>query len=98
MSDYKEILNHFGWDNQLLKLAEEAAELASAIIKFKLNYSSPKKLPFSDNIAEEAADVIVLLRQLLTNEEFAAFVASHIETKKNRVLGKINPERQPVVI
>lgn len=51
----KEIINHFGLNNQLVKLNEETGELIVACMDNNC---------FQDDVIEEIADVHVLLRQL----------------------------------
>jgi NTP pyrophosphatase (non-canonical NTP hydrolase) len=51
MNIYDQALNHFGIDAQKIKAIEEMAELTQAICK-------------DTNIAEEIADVSILLEQL----------------------------------
>lgn len=69
--NYLKIINHYGINNQQRKLAEEVFELQEAIISannFKENVGVnifTGKVPeeFYNHIAEELADVIVILEQ-----------------------------------
>jgi phosphoribosyl-ATP pyrophosphohydrolase len=56
MSIHQTALTHFGADHQLDKLIEEMSELTQAIIKARHNRPA--------NIAEELADVQILLDQV----------------------------------
>lgn len=51
MNIYNKAINHFGHDQQHLKLIEEMAELTQAILK-------------RTNVAEEISDVTIVLDQL----------------------------------
>lgn len=68
MDEYRKILDHFGFSHQLMKLAEEAVELADAAFKLRKDQVSDEHhgagLGAWQNLAEEAADVLVLLSQM----------------------------------
>lgn len=50
------IINHYGMDHQLIKLAEECAELIQAILK--------NEDPFKAKIFNEMADVVNVINQI----------------------------------
>ena len=56
---YEMIYHYFGRENQIMKLGEEAVELADAIFKYK---KDPETF---DRVLEELADVYVVGRQIL---------------------------------
>ena len=67
-TEYGRILNHFGFSHQLMKLAEEAVELADAAFKLRKDHVPDEHHGSGKgawhNLAEEAADVFVLLSQI----------------------------------
>ena len=75
--DLTTIYNHFGQENQLKKLVEEANEL--------LNHTD------RDNYIEELADVEVVLRQLINalNDNQASKFFDIVDKKINRTLERI---------
>ena len=62
---FKEAVNKFGVENQLLKLVEEMAELTQAIIKRRLNPDEPKHF---NSLIEEMVDVYIVWEQLLKSD------------------------------
>ena len=66
--EYRRILDHFGFGHQLMKLAEECVELADAAFKLRKDQVSDEHHGAGKgawrNLAEEAADVMVLLSQM----------------------------------
>lgn len=60
-SDVWKIIEHHGPDKQMLKSAEECAELAQACIKVGLGSKKKKDI---DNLVEEIADVTLMIEQL----------------------------------
>jgi len=60
MTTPERALKHFGIDTQLLKLAEECSELSQAALKFH-EYRSVER---SAALAEELADVEIMLEQM----------------------------------
>ena len=73
--DCSKIIEHYGVNHQQIKLAEEVFELQEAIIKYEFANDDNKALKelgegnkwdtyfFKNNIVEELADCMVLLRQ-----------------------------------
>lgn len=88
----REILEHYGFKNQLDILIEECAELIQAVSKIKRNAERT-----SSNFLEELADVSVMLEQMkqgLTNSERLEFLIVQnrkIERQITRIKGF--PER-----
>lgn len=66
---FGEIINYYGVDNQQRKLAEEVQELQEAITEYEVTdrYDTFgfRRLENRKHIAEECADVIVLVRQII---------------------------------
>jgi NTP pyrophosphatase (non-canonical NTP hydrolase) len=84
---FKQAVEHFGVENQLLKLVEEMAELTQAIIKRRLNPDEPKYL---NNMLEEFADVNILLFQITYSDLMESEIAKdlfnmHYKRKLNRL-------------
>jgi NTP pyrophosphatase (non-canonical NTP hydrolase) len=84
---FKQAVDHFGVENQLLKLVEEMAELTQAIIKRRLNPDEPKYL---NNMLEEVADVNILLFQITYSDLMESEIAKdlfnmHYKRKLNRL-------------
>ena len=106
--EIRQILAHFGFDHQLMKLAEEAVELADAAFKLRKDFVRDEHHGTGNgawrNLAEETADVLLLLEQISIFAEkdtradrelvggFWRTVSSIKEEKKNRVLRMICPE------
>ena len=106
--EIRQILAHFGFDHQLMKLAEEAVELADAAFKLRKDFVRDEHHGTGNgawrNLAEETADVLLLLEQIAIFAEkdtradreligdFWTTVYSIKEEKKNRVLQMIAPD------
>jgi len=72
---FKQAVDKFGVENQLLKLVEEMAELTQAIIKRRLNPDEPKYL---NNMLEEVADVNILLFQITYSDLMESEIAKDL--------------------
>ena len=114
--EYQRILNHFGFSHQLMKLAEEAVELADAAFKLRKDHVSDEHHGAGKgawrNLAEETADVMVLLSQMAVYADgspdgqkelplgFWETVKHMKKDKLNRVLDMVNysnlPRGQPL--
>jgi NTP pyrophosphatase (non-canonical NTP hydrolase) len=84
---FKQAVDHFGVENQLLKLVEEMAELTQAIIKRRLNPDEPKYL---NNMLEEFVDVTIVMAQLVESDLFESEFATdllklHSDRKEKRL-------------
>jgi NTP pyrophosphatase (non-canonical NTP hydrolase) len=75
---FKQAVDHFGVENQLLKLVEEMAELTQSIIKRKLNNYEPEYL---ENLIEEFVDVNLVLSQLSYSELFKSKKSKELFSK-----------------
>jgi NTP pyrophosphatase (non-canonical NTP hydrolase) len=72
---FKQAVDHFGVENQLLKLVEEMAELTQAIIKRRLNPDEPKYL---NNMLEELADVNIVMNQVAYSDLMESEIANDL--------------------
>jgi NTP pyrophosphatase (non-canonical NTP hydrolase) len=72
---FKQAVDKFGVEHQLLKLVEEMAELTQAIIKHRLYPNEPK---YFDNLIEEYIDVNIVLEQLANSELFNSDIAANL--------------------
>lgn len=67
--DLLKIINHYGIDKQKRKFWEESGELLEAIVTHELKKSVEYEIPLTEiigtqeHIAEEIADVMVMLKQ-----------------------------------
>lgn len=81
---------HYGMRHQLLKLAEESAELAAALVR---QHQNSNVSTFS-HMEEEMADVIVLLHQFMGwDETLRADVERLALEKVRRQLSRISEEK-----
>jgi NTP pyrophosphatase (non-canonical NTP hydrolase) len=83
---YKEVINKWGIDSQMLQLAEESLELSHAILKMR------RKREKIDDVAEEIADVQIMIEQLhIIHDDLKEKVETmrkiKLERLKNRVRG-----------
>jgi hypothetical protein len=69
---FKEAVDKFGVENQLLKLVEEMAELTQAIIKHRLYPDEPKHF---NNLIEEMVDVHNVWEQLVASKLLTSGIA-----------------------
>lgn len=82
----KQIFEHYGEKNQLDKLLEEAEELIEATMK----YQEDKSEANLNHLAEEMADVEIMLRQI--KAVVGNKVDEFIQYKLNRQLKRIENE------
>lgn len=87
------IVGYYGEEEQLIQTAEEASELAQAAIKRRkaLNgYMSPDKLIATrDALAEEIADTLIMIEQIVYVEGFEEKVKKIIDEKIKRQMDRI---------
>ena len=72
---YQRALNHFGEQNQRLKLVEEMAELTRACVRFD----------DFENFVEEIADVQIMLEQMIQEHEIGELVSCVKSAKLKRL-------------
>jgi NTP pyrophosphatase (non-canonical NTP hydrolase) len=75
--DLLKIINHYGVNNQLMKLTEETLELQEAIIEYE------NKIGEKEHITEEVADVLNVVEQFIYYYEID--FNKVIEIKHNKV-------------
>lgn len=84
----KRAISVYGMDAQLLMAIEEMSELTKAICKEKCERGSEKWYQAVDNIAEEIADVQIMLDQLRTM--YSIYTGSIEEQKLIRLQDRLN--------
>ena len=85
----KKIADHYGKEHQLLKLAEESAELAAAAVRLANSNEESDK----DEFESELADVLIMITQiihLMGNEET---VGDKVDFKVARQLERMEIEK-----
>lgn len=93
---YRDIVEHYGVINQLDILVEECAELIQAVSKYKRSNYAKAEL---DHVAEEMADVQIMLRQIADGygglgSDFYNSINNWINVKTERQLRRINEEER----
>ena len=86
----KQILEHYGAENQRRQLCEECAELIQAAIKYER--TSPNLEAYS-HLCEELADVMIMIEQIkLTVSENAvnSFINEKIERQMRRIESEVH--------
>jgi NTP pyrophosphatase (non-canonical NTP hydrolase) len=85
------IINHYGAQHQLVKLCEECAELTQQAAK-----CYDKSIPYSDDMIEEIADVIVMINQFeaIMSQPDRDLIDKIITEKLERQLERIVNEQQ----
>lgn len=83
------IIAHYGTAHQLVKLCEECGELVQQAAK-----CHDKGIPYSDDMIEEIADVIVMIKQFETvmSQPDRDLLEDHIAYKLQRQLDRIESE------
>lgn len=92
--EYLKIIDNYGIVNQQKKFAEETWELQEAITQYKDDYyymAEPRELQASkEHIAEEIADVMVVLEQFIEHYNIDRFdIAKIMEQKVKRTLERM---------
>lgn len=88
-----EIINHYGVNNQLRQFNEECFELIEAIIDYRyveVYKGSPAEKFHKEHIAEELADVMVMLEQFklyydISSEEITDIFWSKVDRQLKRI-------------
>lgn len=85
------IIAHYGAQHQLVKLCEECGELAQQAAK-----CYDKGIPYSEDMIEEIADVLVMIKQFETvmSQPDRDLLEDHIAYKLRRQLERIANEQQ----
>lgn len=84
------IIAHYGVPHQLVKLCEECGELIQQAAK-----CYDKGIPYSDDMIEEIADVLVMIKQFETvmSQPDRDLIDKIITKKLERQIKRINAER-----
>lgn len=84
----KAIANYYGIDNQILIAIEEMSELTKELCKYERKFHRERE------IAEELADVSIMVEQLIELFGVERNVSEIIDYKLNRQLRRIDNERE----
>lgn len=101
MKPYLDIINHFGYRNQMKKLNEEIYELLEAVdnyedasMEFNNNedyYSVEEMKTFRDHIVEEMGDVLILLTEFIGKYDIEKYeLDKWMDYKLERTLDRID--------
>lgn len=101
MKPYLDIINHFGYRNQMKKLNEETYELLEAVdnyedasMEFNNNkdyYSVEEMKVFRDHIVEEMGDVLILLTEFIGRYDIEKYeLDKWMDYKLERTLDRID--------
>ena len=88
MNPYRQILEHWGIDKQINQVSEECAELVIALNKYRRAPDDRK--PDKLTIAEEIADVQIMLEQMKEAFKCDFLVETIIEQKLERTLKRMS--------
>src|SRR5574344_2719366 len=90
----EKIADHYGLQHQLYKSIEELIELVQAIQEYSFELGMRDDEISTEHVAEEIADVSIMLDQLRYLLECEETVNLYRETKVNRQIGRIAEENQ----
>lgn len=101
MKPYLDIINHFGYRNQMKKLNEETYELLEAVDNYEdasmeFNndedyYSVEEMKVFRDHIVEEMGDVLILLTEFIGRYDIEKYeLDKWMDYKLERTLDRID--------
>ncbi len=103
-ADLQKIALHYGFQHQLIKLAEEASELSAAAIRFAqsddcehrtdIEIAQGQSVDLFDNVIEEAADVLVMLSQISFLTGCEKMLETVAERKIARQIERIRAEEE----
>lgn len=82
------IFKHYGLENQIEKLEEEARELCFELMEMHYNYETI----INHDFIEEMADVYVMLSQFMTVPEYKEKILKVANQKIDRQLRRIHKE------
>lgn len=88
--DLLKIIKHYGVNAQQRQLAEEVFELQEAITQ----YEEPRRYRGTEHIAEEIADVMVMLNQFkayynIPNETILVFMRGKVNRQLERIKNEV---------
>ena len=91
-----EIIQHYGVNAQQRQLAEEVFELQEAIIEYENSgcYDEEDSVEFINHIAEEIADVMIMLNQFkayygIPNETILVFMRGKVNRQLERIKNEV---------
>ena len=94
--DLLKIINHYGVNAQQRQLAEEVFELQEAIIEYENSgcYDEEDSVEFINHIAEEIADVMIMLNQFkayygIPNETILVFMRGKVNRQLERIKNEV---------
>ena len=87
MNPYRQILDYWGLDKQINQVSEECAELIIALNKYRR--APDNKKPDLRTVAEEIADVQIMLEQMKEAFKCKELVAYLMDEKLDRTLKRI---------
>jgi len=87
MNPYRQILEHWGLDKQINQVSEECAELIIALNKYRR--APGDKKPDLRTVAEEIADVQIMLEQMKEAFKCKELVLYIMDEKLERTLKRI---------
>ena len=88
------IADHYGLQHQLAKSVEELIELVQAIQDYSFKLGMYDDEISTEHVAEEIADVTIMLDQLQYLLECGQVVDLYREAKVNRQIGRIKAEKE----
>lgn len=89
---YDKAVEHYGLDNQLWVLIEELGELLQAIGKTGRARAENPKLRDDNHLAEETADVMICLEQLVRSFDIDRLVKYMMDFKLRRLLNRLESD------
>lgn len=94
--DLLKIIKHYGINVQQRQLAEEVFELQEAIIEYENSgcYDEEDSVEFINHIAEEIADVMIMLNQFkayygIPNETILVFMRGKVNRQLERIKNEV---------
>ena len=90
------IANHYGLQHQLAKSVEELIELVQAIQEYSFKLGMRDDEISTEHVAEEIADVKIMIAQLEYLSELEVEVNNRVEFKLNRQMDRIELEKENV--
>src|SRR5574344_562364 len=92
----EKIADHYGLQRQLSKSVEELIELVQAIQEYSFKLGMCDDEISTEHVAEEIADVKIMLAQLEYLLELEEEVKDRVEFKLNRQMDRIKLEKESV--
>lgn len=94
--DLLKIIKHYGVNAQQRQFAEEVFELQEAIIEYENSgcYDEEDSVEFVNHIAEEIADVMIMLNQFkayygIPNETILVFMRGKVDRQLERIKNEV---------